>query len=168
MSWKADWHDKQLAKAQLPYVGDAAGSFSVASTEYPVFDTTRIPPGQISFTMDPAPATGVKYRQTCNHIKVAWLSVLADQQLSLYHRHLSILGPDSASVAAGDWDAILDNAGSPASPTVIAAAANPKIIPVHFFGDDHQLVLKTGGTPPTKVHLSLRFSCDHAVSAFPP
>jgi hypothetical protein len=163
MSWDVKHHDRLQPKDHLPYLGDAAGSFGAATTEYVVFDTTRIPPGQQLFLMDAAPAAGVKYRQTRQHIKRAWLSVRADQQLSFYHRHLSILAPANASVVAGDWDAVLDDAGSPASPTVIAASANPTVIPIRFFGDDHQLVLKTSGTPPTIVHLSLRLLSDQAL-----
>jgi hypothetical protein len=157
--------DEQVPKASLPSLGDAANSFGVASTEYVVFDTTRVSTTGF-ITMDPAPAAGVLYRQTCKHIKTAYLSVLADQQLSFYHRHLSILaGASNAEVVAGDWDPVLDKAGTPASPTVIAASANPTIIVIRLFGDDHQLVLKTSGTPPTKVHLSLRLSGDQAQSA---
>lgn len=163
MSWESLWWDEQVPKAFLPFVGDAASSFSVATTEYPVFDTTRVPPEPRGIRMDPAVSAGVAYRQSCRHIKVAYLSVLADQTLSFYHRHLSILaGASNAAIVAGDWDPVLDKAGTPASPTVITATANPVVIAIRLFGDDHQFVLKTGGTPPTKVHLSLRFSCDQS------
>jgi hypothetical protein len=162
--WNVDAWDKLAPKANLPYLGDSLGSFSVATTEYVVLDTTRLPPSVARFDMDPAPAAGVLYRQSATHIKRVFLSVLADQDLQLFFRHLSILAPANASVAAADWDAVMDHAGSPASPTEVPTSVHPAIFPFHFWGDDHQIVIKTKATPPTKLHLSLRFSGDHALA----
>lgn len=162
--WDAQSWDKLMPVAQLPTLGDAAGSFSVANTEYPVFDTTRLPPSSGIFTMDPAPAAGVLYRQAAPGIKRVFLSIMANQDLQLFFRHLSIQAPASNLVVAADWDAVLDHAGTPASPTEVPVGTHPVVFPFHFWGDDHQIVIKTKATPPTKVHLSLRLSCDHALA----
>lgn len=165
MSSSVDRWDKLVPKANLPYLGDAANSFGTAVTEYVVFDTTRLPTSVGRFDMDPAPAAGVIYRQGGAHIKRVFLSVLADQDLQLFFRHLSILaGASNAAIVAGDWDAVLDHAGSPVTPTEVPAGTHPAIFPFHFWGDDHQIVIKTKATPPTKLRLSLRISSDHALA----
>lgn len=141
----------------------ALAAFANANTEVVVFDTTRLPPGN-HFTMDAAPASGVRYRQGGRHLKRAFFSVVADQDLQFFHRHLSIMAPASTSIVDADWDAVTDNASPSVSPTEIVAATTPVIFTVHFFGDDHRLILKTKTTPPTKVHLSLKFSADQALA----
>lgn len=133
-------------------VGDIP-SLAVANTEYTILDTTRLRRG--GFTLELAQFAT---RRSAGYIKRAWLTVFADQALSFYHRHLC--GTIAAPVV-GDWDAVLDE--NDASPTPISANTL-YIIPVHLFGDDHWLVLKTGVTPPTVKKISVRYSIDQAIA----
>jgi hypothetical protein len=128
-----------------------------ANTEYVVFDTTRVEVGgQVAQSL-----AAYSRRRSCAHLKRAWLTVTTDQALSFFHRHLSslVVNPGDAN-----WDNIGDGAG--ASPTAIAANTAGVVAKmfVHFFGDDHRLVLKTGNTPPTVLRLGLRLGVDQSLA----
>jgi hypothetical protein len=125
-----------------------------ASTELVVFDTTRVKDPRLA---DQGLAAYV-VRQNASFLKRAWFSVFADQPLTFFHRHLALM----ATGVDGNWDNVPDGADSITG--TVLPANELAVINAHFFGDDHRLVLKTGGTPPTFWRLSLRFSPDQSVA----
>lgn len=131
-------------------------------TEVIFYDTTMILEPQLGL-MDFATwnvATSGAFRLGCkrqqpSYIKRLFLSIVADQDVSIYQRHLA--ANDSA------WRAFGDNNSPSVSPTVVTANT-PTLLTLPFFGDDHQCSIKANSAAPTFVAISLRLTADQALA----
>ncbi len=147
------------AKIGTKDVADAIVA-AVAGTEIIAYDTSMIVEA-MACLMDKAlwgngssTATSKTIRQAASHIKRLFMSVVADQELSIYQRHLA--RNDST------WRAFGDNQSPSVSPTVVPANT-PTLLTLPFFGDDHQVSIKAT-VAPSFVALSIRVSADQALA----
>lgn len=147
-----------LAKVDLVTIATKLTTVA-ANTEVIVFDSTMIKEPETAL-MDLVlwtAGTSQGNRRIIPEWKGVFLSVFADQDLQLFYRHLA--------QGSTTWRGLLDYSAAPASPTAFThSATNATRYSFRLTGDDHQIVLKTGATPPTVVELSLRLTADYFAS----